>query len=158
MQFSLDQSSARPVYRQIIDNIKREIALGHLTKGQKLPTVRRLAAQLIINPNTIAKAYRQLESEGIISTRPGSGAFVAQLNSTLSHEVRRKIITQKIELLAVDAIHMQIDRPTLQSWLSATLDRFRFNTSPPNSTSEPDPNSEPVNDSKPNPTSENPNE
>ncbi|MBN2378091.1 MAG: GntR family transcriptional regulator [Sedimentisphaerales bacterium] len=146
MQFYLDQSSARPVYQQIIDNIKREIALGHLTKGQKLPTVRRLAAQLIINPNTIAKAYRQLESEGIISTRPGSGAFVAQLNSTLSHAVRQKIITEKIELLAVDAIHMQIDRPTLQSWLTDTLDRFQFETA------------QPVNDSEQNPTSENPND
>ncbi|MCK5114953.1 MAG: GntR family transcriptional regulator [Phycisphaerae bacterium] len=146
MQFNLDQSSARPVYQQIIDSIKREIALGRISKGQKLPTVRRLAAQLIINPNTIAKAYRQLESEGIISTRPGSGAFVAQLNSTLSHAVRQKIITEKIELLAVDAIHMQIGRPTLQTWLSDTLDRFQFTTA------------EPDNDSQPNPTSENPND
>jgi len=72
MQIRIDNASNRPVYRQIIDQIKRDIALGRLIKDEKLPTVRQLAAQLAINPNTIAKAYRQLEGEGIIITRPGS--------------------------------------------------------------------------------------
>jgi GntR family transcriptional regulator len=75
MQFRIDNASGRAVYQQIIDQIKRDIALGRLTKDEKLPTVRQLAVQLAINPNTIAKAYRQLEQEGIITTKPGAGAF-----------------------------------------------------------------------------------
>ncbi len=68
MQIRIDNASGRPVYQQIIDQVKRDIALGRLTRDEKLPTVRQLAGRLAINPNTIAKAYRQLEQEGIIVT------------------------------------------------------------------------------------------
>ena len=74
MQFRIDNASDRAVYLQIIDQVKRDIALGRLAKEERLPTVRQLAQQLAINPNTIAKAYRQLEQEGIIVTRAGAGA------------------------------------------------------------------------------------
>ena len=66
MYIQIENLSDRPVYRQIMDQIKLQIALGKLTKGDKLPTVRDLAANLVINPNTIAKAYRLLEREGVI--------------------------------------------------------------------------------------------
>jgi GntR family transcriptional regulator len=113
MQIRIDNASNRPVYRQIIDQIKRDIAMGRLIKDEKLPTVRQLAAQLAINPNTIAKAYRQLESEGIIVTRPGSGAFIANLDSNLSKAVRKRLLSDELERIAVEAFHMQIDRETL---------------------------------------------
>jgi len=113
MQIRIDNTSNRPVYRQIIDQIKRDIAMGRLIKDEKLPTVRQLAAQLAINPNTIAKAYRQLEGEGIIVTKPGSGAFIANLDSNLSRTVRKKILSDELERIAVEAFHMQIDRETL---------------------------------------------
>ena len=74
MQMQIDHASERAVYQQIIDQVKRDIALGRLKTGEKLPTVRQLAAQLLINPNTIAKAYRVLEQEKIIVTRSGSGS------------------------------------------------------------------------------------
>jgi len=126
MQMTLDNTSHRPVYQQIIDHIKRDVALGRLIRDDKLPTVRKLAAQLIINPNTIAKAYRQLEQDGIIVTKPGSGAFIAQLNSNLSESVRQKIILDQIELLIVDAIHMQITQVTLLQWFNQALEKFAF--------------------------------
>jgi len=126
MHFQIDNASQRPVYTQIIDQIKRDIALARLRVGDKLPTVRQLAAQLVINPNTIAKAYRQLESESIIVTRPGSGAFVAELDSNLSRSVRRKAVTEQLERLIVDAVHMQIDRKTLTQWFESTLDKFKL--------------------------------
>ena len=113
MQIRIDNASNRPVYRQIIDQIKRDIALGRLIKDEKLPTVRQLAAQLAINPNTIAKAYRQLEQEGIIITKPGSGAFIANLDSNLSRAVRKRLLSEELELITVEAFHMQIDRQTL---------------------------------------------
>lgn len=126
MQFRIDNASGRAVYQQIIDQVKRDIALGRLTKDEKLPTVRHLAVQLAINPNTIAKAYRRLEQEGIITTKPGAGAFVANLDSNLSKTVRKKLICEDIEHLIVDAIHMQIEKQLLIRWVKERIEKFKF--------------------------------
>jgi len=126
MQFRIDNASDRPVYQQIIDQVKRDIALGRLNKDEKLPTVRQLAKQIAINPNTIAKAYRQLEQEGIIVTKPGAGAFVANLDSNLSRAVRKKIISEELERIAVEAFHMQIDRQTLMELFNNAVEKFNF--------------------------------
>ncbi|MHC4059985.1 MAG: GntR family transcriptional regulator [Planctomycetota bacterium] len=126
MQFSIDNASGRPVYQQIIDQVKRDIALGRLLKEEKLPTVRQLAAQLALNPNTIAKAYRQLEQEGIITTRPGAGAFVAALDTNLSKAVRRKLLCDDIERVIVDAVHMQIDKQELMRWFAERVEKFKL--------------------------------
>jgi GntR family transcriptional regulator len=126
MQFRLDNASARPVYQQIIDQVKRDIALGRLIKDDKLPTVRQLAAQIAINPNTIAKAYRQLEQEGIINTRPGAGAFIADIDSILSRAVRKKLICEHLEYVVIEAFHMQIDRDLLLNWFEGTLEKFNL--------------------------------
>ena len=126
MQFRIDNASDRPVYQQIIDQVKRDIALGRLVQDDKLPTVRQLAGQLAINPNTIGKAYRQLEQEGIIVTKAGAGAFVANLDSNLSRSVRKKLVSEELERIAVEAYHMQIDRQTLLDWFSNAIERFNL--------------------------------
>ena len=126
MHFQIDHAADRPVYQQIVDQVRRDIALDRLRTDDKLPTVRQLAAQLVINPNTIAKAYRQLESESVITTRPGAGAFIAPLDTNLSRTVRRKALTEQLERVIVDAVHMQIDRKTLTDWFSRTLDKFKL--------------------------------
>ena len=126
MQIRIDNASNRAVYQQIIDQIKRDIALGHLLKDEKLPTVRQLAGQLAINPNTIAKAYRQLEQEGIIITRPGTGTFVASLDSNLSRAVKRKVLSEELERISIEAFHMQIDRQTLLEWFNNAAEKFNL--------------------------------
>ena len=126
MQFRIDNASDRPVYQQIIDRVKRDIALGRLTKDEKLPTVRQLAKQIALNPNTVAKAYRQLEQEGIITTKPGAGAFVANLDSNLSRAVRKKIISDQLERIVVEAFHMQLDRQMLMELFNNIVDKFKF--------------------------------
>ncbi|MFH1882063.1 MAG: GntR family transcriptional regulator [Planctomycetota bacterium] len=126
MHFRIDNASDRPVYQQIMDQIKRDIALGRLIKNEKLPTVRELAGQITINPNTIAKAYRQLEQEGIIVTKAGAGAFVANLDSNLSRSVRKKLISEELERIAVDAYHMQIDSQTLLEWFNNAVVKFNL--------------------------------
>jgi GntR family transcriptional regulator len=131
MQIRIDNASNRPVYRQIIDQIKRDIALGRLIKDEKLPTVRQLAAQLAINPNTIAKAYRQLEGEGIIVTRPGSGAFIANLDSNLSRTVRKRLLSDELELIAVEAFHMQIDAETLLELFNNAVEKLNVPSKKP---------------------------
>ena len=126
MQFRIDNASGRPVYQQIMDQIKRDIAMGRLIKNEKLPTVRQLAGQIAINPNTIAKAYRQLEQQGIIVTKAGAGAFVANLDSNLSRSVRKKLISEELERIAVDAFHMQIESQTLLEWFNNALVKFNL--------------------------------
>ncbi|MHC4116566.1 MAG: GntR family transcriptional regulator [Planctomycetota bacterium] len=126
MQIRIDNSSGRPVYQQIIDQIKRDIALGRLTQDEKLPTVRQLAGRLAINPNTIAKAYRQLEQEGIIVTKPGAGAFVANLDSNLSKAVRKRLLCAELDRIAVEAYHMQIDTRLLSQWFNEAVEKFNL--------------------------------
>jgi len=133
MQIRIDNASNRPVYQQIIDQVKRDIALGRLIKDEKLPTVRQLARQLAINPNTIAKAYRQLESEGIIVTKPGSGAFIANLDSSLSKAVRKRLLSDELERIAVEAFHMQIDRQTLLELFNNAVEKLNVPSKKPSS-------------------------
>ena len=74
----LDYRDARPIYTQITDGFRQQIAAGVLLPGDRLPSVRELASQLAINPNTIQRAYRELEADGVIATVPGKGCFVCQ--------------------------------------------------------------------------------
>ncbi len=128
MQVRIDHASDRPVYLQIMDQVKRDIALGRLLREERLPTVRQLAQDLAINPNTIAKAYRQLEQEGVIVTKSGAGAFVAGLDSIISRTVRKRLICDELERIIVEAFHMQIDRETLMEWFNGIMERYNLVT------------------------------
>ena len=77
MTFVLDPSSGVPIYRQIIDQVRYGIAAGRLRPGNQLPTVRALAVELSVNPNTVIKAYTELERDGVVTTEQGTGTFVA---------------------------------------------------------------------------------
>lgn len=109
----LDYRDVRPIYTQIVDGFRIQITSGILQPGEKLPSVRELAVQLSINPNTIQRAYRQLEAEGWIATVPGKGCFVCGLRSYSESEKQellaafdkaaaalRKIGTSRDELIA----------------------------------------------------------
>ena len=85
----LDYRDARPIYTQIIDGFKEQISTGVLMPGEKLPSVRELAAELTINPNTIQRAYRALEVDGWIATVPGKGCFVCSNDDTRDRERQR---------------------------------------------------------------------
>jgi GntR family transcriptional regulator len=126
MLIQIDHASDRSVYQQIVDHVKREIALGKLIEGDRLPTVRELSGKLVINPNTIAKAYRQLEQEGVIVTRAGAGAFVSTLDTNLSRAVRRKIISEQFERAIVEAVHMQATRLMVEEWFDKAISKFKF--------------------------------
>ena len=87
----LDYRDARPIYVQIIDGFKEQITAGILRSGDKLPSVRELAASLAINPNTIQRSYRQLEMEGWIATVPGKGCFVCS-DERLAEEEKKRLL------------------------------------------------------------------
>ena len=103
MLIRLDPKGATPVYRQIVDEIKAAIARGACRAGETIPSVRQMAAQALVNPNTVAKAYRELEREGIVFTRRGRGVFVSDNAPGVCRGGRRDDIQSKIEELAREA-------------------------------------------------------
>jgi len=102
----IDFNSNTPIYAQIIEQIKRDIALGLLNPGDKLPSVRELSAKLLINPNTIIKIYTELERESIIYTKKGVGSFISSQTVKLIAPRRKKIINELIEKSYIEAVHL----------------------------------------------------
>jgi GntR family transcriptional regulator len=82
MNLRVSPSSGVPIYLQLMEQIKHAVDIGAVHEGEQLPTIRKVAEELATNPNTVARAYRELEHEGVIEVRHGSGAFVAELNTT----------------------------------------------------------------------------
>ena len=101
MKFTIDVRSGVPLYRQIIEQVKFAIARGNLGPGDKLPTVRQLAVDLSINPNTVIRAYRELEIEGVLDTHQGSGTFVGTRKPDIDPLERQRMLDQILtDLLA----------------------------------------------------------
>jgi len=101
LEISIDPKSGVPLYRQIIESVKFAIARGALTPGDKLPTVRRLAVELEVNPNTVIRAYREMEIEGLLDPQQGSGTFVTDDRPQIDALERRRMLDQILtELLA----------------------------------------------------------
>ena len=113
MWFDIDQRSEVPIYQQLADGVKKAIAKGILRSGDKLPSVRKLSAQITINPHTIAKSYQELEREGVIETRRGRGTFVASRDDQIKHQEKRKIIDEMVDKILVEAYYMQINADEL---------------------------------------------
>ena len=93
-RFALDLASGVPVYRQIIDQVSVNIASGALLAGDQLPTVRQLAVDLSVNPNTVIRAYRELEIRGVIETQQGTGTFISKQKPKRDGEQRRRRLEQ----------------------------------------------------------------
>jgi GntR family transcriptional regulator len=108
MLIQINFKSGMPVYLQVVDQIKAAAASGSIQTGEPLPSIRPLAEELRVNRNTIAKAYTELETQGIIETIPGKGCFLKPNNSPLKKEVRRKLLTQEIDQVIVQAHHLQV--------------------------------------------------
>jgi len=100
--------SGKPAYLQLADQVKAAAASGALQPGEPLPSIRPLAEELRLNRNTVAKAYSELESQGIIETLPGKGSFLSQNHSPLRKEIRRKLLAEEIDQAIVMAHHLQV--------------------------------------------------
>lgn len=108
MLFQINFKSGKPVYLQVVDQVKAAAAAGTVQSGEPLPSIRPLAEELRVNRNTIAKAYGELESQGVIETIPGKGCFVRPNNSPLKKDVRRKLLIEEIDAAIVQAHHLQV--------------------------------------------------
>jgi GntR family transcriptional regulator len=93
-RFRLDAHSGVPVYRQLIDQVLGAVATGVLTTGDQLPTVRQVAVDLAINPNTVMRAYREMEIRGILDTQQGAGTFIAEQQAPAPKEERERQLAQ----------------------------------------------------------------
>jgi GntR family transcriptional regulator len=109
--FQINFKSGMPIYLQLADQIKAAAASGALRPGEALPSIRPLAVELRVNRNTVAKAYSELESLGVIETLPGRGCFLKENHSDLRKEVRRKLLIEEIDQAIVQAHHLQVPRP-----------------------------------------------
>jgi GntR family transcriptional regulator len=103
MQIHISTKDGVPIFQQIVTQIKHMVASGRLAPGEIVPPIRALAEQLLINPNTVARAYKELESEGIFISRQGSGTRVAEKGSPLDYSERLQVISKLIEGLLVEA-------------------------------------------------------
>ena len=106
MQIHIQTQGGVPIYLQVMQQIKYLIASGRLQPGDELPSIRNLAEQLIVNPNTIARAYRELETAGVVEKRRTAGTFVAQSGSPLARKERLKLLKERIDQLLVEAFQM----------------------------------------------------
>jgi DNA-binding transcriptional regulator YhcF (GntR family) len=110
MLFQLNYKSAKAVYLQLVDQVKAASASGAVRQGDPLPGIRTLAEELRVNRNTVAKAYAELESQGVIETLAGKGCFVRSSGSPFKKDVRRKLVAEMIDDAVVHAHHLQIDK------------------------------------------------
>ena len=114
MDLRIDTSNGVPIYIQIVEQIKRTVALGRLKPEDGLPSVRQLALDLTINPNTVARAYLELEHQGVIYKRQGQGTFISSRAVEVSRRERNKIVSALFEKAIVEAVNsgmtaMEID-------------------------------------------------
>ena len=106
MEFQCDPTSRVPIYRQLMDQVRQAVARGRLRPGTRLPSVRALSRELVVNPNTVARAYTELEREGVLNTRQGLGVFVAEPQADLSAAARRERLAEALDRFLTEAVHL----------------------------------------------------
>src|SRR5450432_1949281 len=109
MQLHISTGDGVPIYLQIANQVKYLVASGRLDSGDEIPPIRVLAHQLLVNPNTVARAYLELERAGVVTKRHGSGTYVSETPSSLSRREKFKALTQRADALLVEAGHLDID-------------------------------------------------
>ena len=108
MQIHISANDGVPIYLQVVNQVKYLVAAGRLAAGDELPPIRALAEKLIVNPNTIARAYRELEIAGIVEKRRTAGTFVTAQGSPLARRERTKILSDRIDQLLAEAESMDV--------------------------------------------------
>ena len=124
MRLQIDFKSGQPVYLQLVEQVRHAAASGGLRAGEPLPSIRPLAEELRVNRNTVAKAYAELESQGVIETLPGKGCFLKDVNSLLTKSARHDLLAQEIDRAIVAAHHLQISDADLLALVQKRLDNF----------------------------------
>jgi GntR family transcriptional regulator len=123
MLIQIDFKSGKPPYLQLVDQIRYAAASGAVRPGEPLPSIRPLAEELRLNRNTVAKAYTELESQGVIETRAGKGCFLRENHSPFTKQVRHKLVIREIDNAVVASRQLQVDDET---FLALVRERLGF--------------------------------
>lgn len=123
MWLDINPRLSTPIYQQLVDGVKEAIAQGMLLPGERMPTVRKLALELSLNPNTVAKAYQKLEQEGIIETMRSRGTYIAS-PSVVDKELAHKRLGRLIEKVLVEAYHLGLSPAEVKQLVADKLDEW----------------------------------
>jgi GntR family transcriptional regulator len=109
MQLRVSTGDGVPIYLQIANQVKYLVASGRLAAGDEVTPIRVLAHQLFVNPNTVARAYLELEREGVVQKRHGSGTYISDTGSPLARKERQRIISERVDALLAEARHLEVE-------------------------------------------------
>jgi GntR family transcriptional regulator len=124
MLIQLNFKSGKPVYLQVVDQVKAAAASGALRVGEPLPSIRPLAEQLRVNRNTVAKAYAELEGQGVIQTVAGRGCFLKENHTPFRKDVRLKMVAEEIDAAIVQAHHLRVEEKEFVALVRERLEAF----------------------------------
>lgn len=130
MEFNIQATTGVPIYQQLTEQICAGIARGRLIPDERLPSVRELSQTLVINPNTVAKAYTELERQGAVYTRPGMGVFVRSLRPTLTREERQAKLRDVVDKLLIEAIGLGCDSEEVLELIGNQMNQFKWPAAP----------------------------
>ncbi|TFE19837.1 GntR family transcriptional regulator [Cohnella luojiensis] len=120
----INERSMTPIYEQIINQVKELIVKGGLREGDKIPSVRELSGMLLINPNTVAKSYQELERQGVIATARGKGAFVCKPAASPGMERERgEQLREEMKRLIIEARHLGMTKAGFKTWVTDEVER-----------------------------------
>ncbi len=126
MEFQCDPTSRVPIYRQLMDQVRQAVARGRLRPGRRLPSVRQLSRDLVVNPNTVARAYTELEREGVLNTRQGLGVYVAEPQDDLSAAARRERFAAALDRFLTEAVHLGLSADEVLTAVAKRIKGFQF--------------------------------
>jgi GntR family transcriptional regulator len=127
MEMHVDVASRLPIYQQLANQIREAIARGDLQPEAGLPSVRQLSKDLVVNPNTVARAYTELEREGLLVSRPGRGIYVAQPRMELTHAARDRRLTEQLDRLLTEAVHLGYSAEEVSTLVNRRMRQFQWN-------------------------------
>ena len=127
MEYWINTASRTPIYQQLANQIREGLARGKLRLDERLPSVRQLSQKLVINPNTVARVYTELEREGVLNTRPGLGVFVAEPRSELTRKARDNRLLETLDGLLTEAVHLGFSAEAVTKLVTERVKQFQWN-------------------------------
>lgn len=134
MEFSISPATGLPIYQQLAEQVCAAVARGRLRPDERLPSVRELSELLVVNPNTVARAYTELEREGVLYTRPGLGVFVCHVGPALPKKVRRERLTKGLDQMLVDAVRLGFTAEEVVELVEERSKQYQWNQAASRST------------------------
>jgi GntR family transcriptional regulator len=126
MEFQIDPTSRLPIYRQLTRQLREAVARGRVRPDERLPSVRDLSRSLVINPNTVARVYTELEREGVINTRPGLGVFIAHPKAELTRKARKERLDELLDHFLTEAVHLGFSSDEITGLVGQRVKQFQW--------------------------------